>query len=58
MGVNSELTWLIAKGMVDQLLVAETGKHLTDTETQVLQGAWEGKSYSAIKGEKLILGLI
>jgi hypothetical protein len=51
MDVNSQLTWSIVKGMVDQLLVAKTGKHLTDIEAQVLQGAWEGKSYSAIADE-------
>ena len=37
MDVNSELISAIAKGMVDQLLVAKT-KYLTDIETQVLQG--------------------
>ena len=51
MDVNGELTWLIARNMVDQLLVVKTGKHLTDIETQVLQGAWEGKNYSAIANE-------
>ena len=48
MDANSEFTWISAKTLADQLLVSKTGKHLTDIETQVLQGAWQGKSYSAI----------
>ncbi|NCJ06248.1 hypothetical protein GS597_06900 [Synechococcales cyanobacterium C] len=46
-----ELTWAIAKQGVDQLLFEKTGKHLSDIEIQVLQGAWEGKSYGLIAEE-------
>lgn len=51
MNSNSELTWLHAKQLSDQLLVESTGKHLSDIERQVLQGSWDGKSYGAIAEE-------
>lgn len=48
MDSDQELTWPIAKQMVDRLLFEKTHKHLSDIELQVLQGAWEGKSYGLI----------
>lgn len=41
-------TLSLAKQFVDDLLFSSTGYHLTDLEAQVLQGAWEGKSYIEI----------
>ncbi|MEL7354366.1 MAG: AAA-like domain-containing protein [Cyanobacteria bacterium P01_A01_bin.116] len=51
MDSDSELTWPNAKQLADQLLFESTGKHLSDIESQVLQGSWEGKSYGAIAEE-------
>ncbi|MGD1866272.1 MAG: AAA-like domain-containing protein [Phormidesmis sp.] len=48
MDSNSRLTWPDAKKLADQLLFESTGKYLSDIESQVLQGSWEGKSYGAI----------
>ncbi|MEM8505285.1 MAG: AAA-like domain-containing protein [Cyanobacteria bacterium P01_D01_bin.1] len=48
MDPNAELTWPNAKQLADQLLLESTGKHLSDVESQVLQGSWDGKSYGAI----------
>ncbi|MEM1369848.1 MAG: AAA-like domain-containing protein [Cyanobacteria bacterium P01_H01_bin.15] len=45
------LTWPIAQQLVDRLLFESTDKHLSDIESQVLQGAWEGKSYGKIAEE-------
>ncbi len=45
------LTWTIAKQMVDDLLLKSTNKHLSDIESQVLQGSWEGKSYALMAEE-------
>ncbi|MEL7225368.1 MAG: AAA-like domain-containing protein, partial [Cyanobacteria bacterium J06576_12] len=41
-------TWAIAHPLVDRLIFNSTNKHLSDIETQVLQGSWEGKSYGKI----------
>ncbi|MEM9089710.1 MAG: AAA-like domain-containing protein [Cyanobacteria bacterium P01_F01_bin.53] len=51
MDSDSELTWTVAKQLADQLLFESTDKHLSDIESQVLQGSWEGKSYGAIAEE-------
>lgn len=51
MDANTEFTWAIAKQIVDDLLLKATGKHLSDIETSVLLGAWQGKSYGAIAEE-------
>jgi len=51
MDSDSGLTWPDAKQLADYLLFESTGKHLSDIENQVLQGAWEGKSYGAIAEE-------
>ncbi|MEM6353970.1 MAG: AAA-like domain-containing protein [Cyanobacteria bacterium P01_D01_bin.14] len=51
MDTERGLTWDIAKQLVDQLMFASTDKHLSDIEGQVLQGAWEGKSYALIAYE-------
>ncbi len=44
----SELTWAIAKQIADRLMFDNTGRYLSDVEILVLQGSWEGKSYSDI----------
>lgn len=46
-----ELTWEAAKQIIDSLLFKSNGKYLSDTELLVLQGAWDGKSYSDIAEE-------
>ncbi|MEM9908907.1 MAG: AAA-like domain-containing protein [Cyanobacteria bacterium P01_D01_bin.44] len=51
MDSDSGLTWAHAKQLVDRLLFESTNKHLSDIESQVLQGSWEGKSYGAIAEE-------
>ncbi|OUC15616.1 MAG: hypothetical protein B0A82_06045 [Alkalinema sp. CACIAM 70d] len=38
-------SWTAAKKVADDLVFAHTGKHLSDIEIKVLQGAWEGKTY-------------
>lgn len=48
MDAGSELTWAIAKQIADRLMVDSTGRHLSDVEILVLQGSWEGQSYSEI----------
>ncbi len=51
MDAEQGLTWTIAKQLVDQLIFDSTHKHLSDIESQVLQGSWEGKSYALIAEE-------
>jgi AAA-like domain len=48
MDPKSELSWEQTQNLVDILVLKRTGKHLSDIEVQVLQGAWEGKSYEEI----------
>ncbi len=48
MDSTSELTWAIAKQIADQLMFDSTGRYLSDVEILVLQGSWEGRSYSDI----------
>ncbi|NEO36656.1 MAG: hypothetical protein F6J90_10100 [Moorea sp. SIOASIH] len=45
---ESELAWIQAKESADQVVFKNTGKHLSDIETTVLQGSWEGKTYDQI----------
>ncbi|MEM6451751.1 MAG: AAA-like domain-containing protein [Cyanobacteria bacterium P01_D01_bin.105] len=51
MDSDSGLNWPDAKQLADQLVFESAGKHLSDIESQVLQGSWEGKSYGAIAEE-------
>lgn len=48
MDSESEFSWIIAKDFVDQAVLYNTGKHLSDIEIMVIQGAWEGKTYDEI----------
>ncbi|MFE1744060.1 AAA-like domain-containing protein [Coleofasciculus sp. H7-2] len=45
---ESELSWEQTQNLVGTLVFKHTGKHLSDIEIEVLQGAWEGKSYEEI----------
>jgi DNA-binding NarL/FixJ family response regulator len=48
---ESELPWEQTQKLVNTLVFKHTGKYLSDVENQVLQGAWEGKSYEKIADE-------
>lgn len=48
MNSDSELSWEQTEHLVNLLVLSHTGKNLSDVETQVLRGAWEGKSYEEI----------
>ncbi len=45
MNLESELTWIEVKQIADEIARQKTGKHLSDIEMIVLQGAWGGKTY-------------
>ncbi len=45
MNLESELTWIEVKQVADEIARQKTGKHLSDIEMIVLQGAWVGKTY-------------
>ncbi|MBW4632634.1 MAG: AAA-like domain-containing protein [Iphinoe sp. HA4291-MV1] len=51
MNSEAEFSWEEAKKLAYELVFESTNKHLTDVETQVLQGAWEGKKYNEIATE-------
>lgn len=48
MDAESELSWKQTENLVSTLVFNHTGKYLSDIEIEVLQGAWEGKSYEEI----------
>lgn len=48
MNTQSEFSWLEAKDFASKIVFSNTGKHLSDIEILVLQGAWEGKTYDDI----------
>jgi AAA-like domain len=48
---ESGLPWEQTQKLVNTLVFKHTGKYLSDVEIQVLQGAWEGKSYEKIADE-------
>lgn len=48
MNSETESTWIIAKDLADKTVSVYTGKHLSDVEMIVLQGAWEGQTYDEI----------
>ena len=45
---HSEISWDEARIIADEVVSKYTGKHLTDVEIGMLQGAWEGKTYEQI----------
>ncbi|MCY7279219.1 MAG: AAA-like domain-containing protein [Phormidesmis sp. CAN_BIN44] len=48
MNSESDLPWEQTQTLVNTLVFKHTGKHLSDIEIEVLQGAWGGKSYEEI----------
>ncbi len=54
MSLDAGFQWNAAQQLVDQLMLQTTQKHLSDVEIQVLQGAWEGKTYEAIAAESYL----
>lgn len=48
MNLDSEFTWIKARQTIDDLIVQQTGKHLSDLEILILEGAWEDKTYEEI----------
>ena len=44
MNLESELTWIEVKQIADEIARQKTGKHLSDIEMIVLQGAWGGRN--------------
>lgn len=46
MNSSSNFNWEQAKYIADVLVFNHSGEHLKDTEIQVLQGSWEGLTYS------------
>ncbi|MEL6457517.1 MAG: AAA-like domain-containing protein [Cyanobacteria bacterium J06621_15] len=57
MNTKSELCWEEIHQLTDEVIFNITNNHLSDKETEVLQGAAEGKTYEQI-GEKLHLSSI
>ena len=52
MNLDSEFTWTKAHQTIDGLIVRQTGKHLSDLEVLILEGAWEDKTYEEIAEDK------
>ncbi len=48
MNLDREFTWENAQRITDRLLFRQTGKHLSDLEIIILQGAWENQTYEKI----------
>ncbi|MDJ0697408.1 ATP-binding protein [Mastigocoleus sp. MO_188.B34] len=48
---SNDITFKQVLGLVDELVVAKTGKHLSNIEILVLFGTWQGKKYSQIAAE-------
>jgi AAA-like domain len=46
MNSSSNFNWEQAKYIADLLVFEQSGDHLKDTEIQVLQGSWEGLTYT------------
>jgi AAA-like domain len=46
MNSSSNFNWEQAKYIADLLVFEQSGEHLKDTEIQVLQGSWEGLTYT------------
>ncbi len=45
MNLETELTWVEAKQIANQLIYKKSEKYLSDIEVMVLQESWEGKTY-------------
>ena len=45
---NREFTWEQGKQTVEELIFQQTGKYLSDIETEVLRGSWENQTYEEI----------
>ncbi|KST63998.1 ATP-binding protein [Mastigocoleus testarum] len=48
---SNDITFKQVLGLVDELVVSKTGKHLSNIEILVLFGTWQGKKYSQIAAE-------
>ena len=48
---SNDITFKQVLGLVDELVVTKTGKHLSNIEILVLYGTWQGKKYSQIAAE-------
>lgn len=48
---SNDITFKQVLGLVDELVVAKTSKHLSNIEILVLYGTWQGKKYSQIAAE-------
>lgn len=48
---SGTITFKQVLGLVDELVVSTTGKHLSNVEILVLHGTWQGKKYSQIAAE-------
>jgi hypothetical protein len=46
--VETELTWQVAKELVEKVVFNTTGKYLSDVEKIVLKGAWDRQTYDEI----------
>ena len=52
MNTPSELTWLEAKRLANEIILKQTQKNLSDIEIKLLEGAWLGKTYEQIALEE------
>ncbi|MBP5973711.1 AAA-like domain-containing protein [Brasilonema sp. CT11] len=57
MNSESELSWSEIQKLADELVFKVTGSHLSDIETDVLRGAYEGKTYDEIGDELHLSGI-
>ena len=48
MNLNTEFTWEKAQRTAENLVFQKIGKHLSDIETLILQGAWDNRTYEEI----------
>ena len=48
MNLNTEFTWEKARRTAENLVFKKIGKHLSDIETLILQGAWNDRTYEEI----------
>ena len=46
--MNTEFTWEKAQQTAENLVFRKIGKHLSDIETLILQGAWDNRTYDDI----------
>ena len=48
MNLNTKFTWNKARQIAENLVFREIGRHLSDIETLILEGAWNGRTYDEI----------